>query len=146
MTVINLVFSTFYSPLELTLLPAFSSRFQWGLCCSIYSFLCSVFVDHCLSFCPLCYLSFFNNRALDTHLVSSVTVLLHRKYQERKHNSHNNINKRQRIPNGGNQKRTIQRKTGNIGYIRRRKTQHNMFWTDSTMRKPSKAFQCQLAY
>ena len=41
------------------------SGFKWDSCCSIFSFLCSFFVNHCLSFClffawPLHCLPFFD--------------------------------------------------------------------------------------
>ena len=31
--------------------PEFTSVFLWVSCCSFFSFLCSVILDHCLSFC-----------------------------------------------------------------------------------------------
>ena len=53
-----------------TKLPWVRPRFVWGLWCSI-SFLCSVFVDHCLSFfCWSLYCLPFDLRLLITPLVS----------------------------------------------------------------------------
>jgi hypothetical protein len=74
---VSLYFLEIYIALRVPLVTAYPSRapefnpgFQWGLCYSIFSFMCMFcFVDRCLSFCtfffwPLCSLFFFDIRIL----------------------------------------------------------------------------------
>jgi hypothetical protein len=65
------VFSKLPVEQELLSLPEFALGFQWGLCCSVFSFLCcvfcwSLFVPSFFFFLALCCLSFFDLRIMIT--------------------------------------------------------------------------------
>ena len=57
----------------------FTRRFKWGMCCSIFSFLCHALADHCLSFFVIC---FFKENQREIQIQKHMTCIynLHRQY------------------------------------------------------------------